>query len=544
MINQRRAGVLPLVLVLTCLCAGLCLLVMERHIVRIRYTRQLEETMEAEHLAESGIAAVIARVKHERSWLPADGVLRATIPQPSDAKAGFVVRFGPEASINNSKGDTPLPLEKPICPQGCVYVVSVGSCNGYLATVTALVASPPYPYSIASSGTIRSRDGMVMGAVPPGFDPASGVLDLKKLGKAEMMTQGQDDGEGAALWLRGKNTIVGTARSRGSIEVTLDDEASAPEELEGVSEEVVPKIPLAELTKAGDIQTLPRAEFSELEKLSGQLQYSGESLHFARGVQLNGATLRVKGNLVIDGPVTGIGALIVEGDVTLRGGAGLSADNQCAIVSTGSVSVKGSGQGSYFQGLIYAEGSRGISLSDCTVVGTVLNAGEVSPGVGAPMQVERATVAFQSQSVSQTVDLSATGVDDGNAARSARLKKPLPLSSFYDEDRGWQIPSNVRSSPDAANPLGLSPLELALLPCLELRINGKWYASAEEALAAGASQASVRTAIGIAGLAYNRALQAAKDKPPAENSSLSFKLDLNKYLQTAGRLRVVKLGRL
>ena len=47
-----------------------------------RYTRHFEETAEAEHLAESGIAAVIARVKHERSWLPADGVLRATIPQP------------------------------------------------------------------------------------------------------------------------------------------------------------------------------------------------------------------------------------------------------------------------------------------------------------------------------------------------------------------------------------------------------------------------------------------------------------------------------
>ena len=544
MSNRRRAGVLPLVLVLTCLCAGLCLMVIERHIIRIRYTRQLEERTEAEHLAESGIAAVIARVKHERSWLPADGVLQETIPQPHDARAGFVVRFGPGASINNSKGDTPLPLEKPICPQGCIYVVSVGSCNGYSATVTALVASPPYPYSIASAGTIRSRDGMVMGAVPAGFDPASGVLDLKKLGKAEMMSQGQDDGEGAALWLRGKNTIVGTARSRGSIDLTLEESAPAPEELEGVSEEAVPKIPLAELTTAGDIQTLPRAEFSELEKLSGQLQYTGETLHFARGIQLNGATLRVKGNLVIDGPVTGVGALIVEGDVILRGGAGLSADNQCAIVSTGSVSVKGSGQGSYFQGLIYAEGSRGISLSDCTVVGTVLNAGEVSPGVGAPMQVERATVAFQSQAVSQTVDLSATGVDDGTPGRGARLKKPLPLSSFYDEKKGWQIPSNVRPAPTAAEPNPLSPLELALLPYLEIRINGKWYASYEEALAAGASPSSARGAVGIAGLAYDRALQAAKDKAPDQNASLSFKLDLNKYLQTAGRLRVVKLGRL
>ena len=375
-----------------------------------------------------------------------------------------------------------------------------------------------------------------MGAVPAGFS-ADQPLDVSALGKAELVTQGQDDAEGAALLLKGKCTLVGTARSAGSADV--GESEIRGEVIPNSPKEALPVIPLAELSTAGDIQTLPRGTYEELEKVSGQLTFTGPTLHFKKGLQLNGATLRVRGNLVIDGPVTGIGALIVEGNVILRGGSALSADNQCAIVSTGGVSVTGSGQeGSYFQGLIYASGSRGVQLTDCTVVGTVLNTGEVSPGVGAPMQVDRATVAFAPQSVSQTVELSATGVDDGTKFSRARLKKALPLASFF-RDGAWDVPSNVRPAATADNPLALSPLERVLVASLEIQIDGKWYATVEEALSAGVSENSVQSALGRASVAYFRQLSAASQMAPSKNSGLSFEFDLNKYLQTSGRLRVV-----
>jgi hypothetical protein len=87
----------------------------------------------------------------------------------------------------------------------------------------------------------------------------------------------------------------------------------------------------------------------------------------------------------------------------------------------------------------------------------------------------------------------------------------------------------------------LSPLEQVLLPYLEFQINGRWYATREEALAAGVSASSIRLAVGLAGESYYRQLEAVRSQPPAQSRKLSFKLDLNKYLQLAGKLRIVRV---
>ncbi len=378
-----------------------------------------------------------------------------------------------------------------------------------------------------------------MGAVPSGFDPSQG-LDVSKLERAEMMTQGRDDASGAALLLRGQSTLVGTARSAGSADLSESVEVRG-EVIPNAAPESVPRIPFAELSTEGEIFSLTQSQYPQLERVAGQLEYRGAELRYQQGLDLQGATLRVHGNLVIDGPLTGVGALIVDGNVTIRGGGSLSADNQCAIVAGGGISVQGSSQeSSFFQGLLYAQGADGVKLQDCTVVGTVLNAGESAPGVGAPLQVDRARVAFDSRAVSQEVELSATGVDNGSIIRSSRLKRPLPLSTFY-RDGAWDIPSNVRPNPTPAEPNPISPLEQFMLPYLEFRINGRWYSSREEALAAGVSASSIRMAVLLAGQAYARQLEEARSQPPAQNRKLSFKLDLNKYLQLAGKLRVVRV---
>ena len=102
-----------------------------------------------------------------------------------------------------------------------MLLISTGRCNGYTKICRALVAIPPYPYAIASSGPIRSQAGLTLGSVPSGYDPTKG-LDLSKLTPAEMMTQGQDDAGGAALVIKGKSTVVGKVRSAGSADVDLN----------------------------------------------------------------------------------------------------------------------------------------------------------------------------------------------------------------------------------------------------------------------------------------------------------------------------------
>jgi hypothetical protein len=80
-----------------------------------------------------------------------------------------------------------------------------------------------------------------------------------------------------------------------------------------------------------------------------------------------------------------------------------------------------------------------------------------------------------------------------------------------------------------------------MLPYLEFRINGRWYSSREEALAAGVSASSIRMAVLLAGQAYARQLEEVRSLPPTQNRKLFFKLDLNKYLQLAGKLRIVRV---
>ena len=531
--SRRRAATLATVLFFLSVAAILTTIFATRFIVRLRFSRQLECRSQALLLADSGIATAIAEYRKDPSFGTHDEALNVTIALPDDPGAHFFLRFGP--SVNNIRGDAPIGE----CPQGMMLL----DCSGYYRGVTARklcwVAAPPFPYALASSGPIRSSGGLTMGAVPAGFDPSQG-LDVSKLERAEMMTQGRDDASGAALVLRGESTLVGTARSAGSVDLADTVEVRG-EVVANSTAESVPRIPLSELAPEGEVFAIRSSNFGQLEKVAGQLEYSGAQLHYQQGLELQGATLRVRGNLVIDGPLTGIGALIVDGNVTIRGGGGLSADNQAAIIAGGGISVVGSSQeSSYFQGLLYAQGAEGVKLQDTTVVGTVLNAGESSPGVGAPMQVDRARVAFDARAVSQEVELSANLSPSGSEARDIRLKRPLPLSSFY-RDGAWDIPPNVRPAPSPSDPDPLSPLEQFLLPYLELRVNGRWYASREEALAAGARPSSVRMAVGLAGQIYAAQLDELRPLTPGENHRLTFQLDLNRYLQAAGRLRLVRL---
>ncbi len=517
--QQTGGGTLSAVLLVLSFAAIMTFAIAGRFIARQRFTRNLELAGQAEALARSGLATCIAEIRRNREFGTTATTRQHQLNMPGVGVATTDV-------VNNLAGSARLEG----CPTGCAMLTSTGEHRGVKSTLRCTIAAPPFPYAIASTGPIRSTGGLTMGAIPPGFDPRNG-LDVSRLQKAEMITQSEDDGS-PALLLQGQCTLVGKAKSAGTAQVPPQETC---EVLEDVQEDSVPRIPLAELAQEGTILTLTQPTYNALEKLAGQYQFSGPRLHFRQGLQLNGATLRIQGDLVIDGPVSGIGALVVDGDVTLNGGAELSADNQCAILASGDVAVVGRGRDtSFFQGLIYAAGDGGLRLQDCTVVGTVLNAGD-----NAPMQVDRAAVAFNPAVLNFAVDLSATGASDQDSLTGARLKQPLPLSSFY-RDGAWDIPSNVRPNSTPEDPYPLSPLEQHLLPHLEFRFDGAWYADRQAALDAGMSSLTVQTAIGLAADTYLRRLHEVSHLTPS-SSALNFRLDFNRYLQTSGRLHIVRL---
>lgn len=409
--KARRALSLPMLLLFIGLAATLTFAVAGRFGARMRFTRELEFGSQAENLASSGLSEMVARVRHDNNYgtTASTYTVERIVPHTYDAKAGYSLTFDPARpghSVNNIKGDAPVVTDDGTCPPGAMLVICTGHCNGYTRTSRALIAVPPYPYAISSSGPIRSKDGLTLGSVPSGYEPTKG-LDLSKLTAAEMMTKGQDDANGAALVIKGKSTIVGKARSAGSADVDLTQVEVRGEIVPNAKTDDVPVLDLSALDFTSDpsTQTISENTFSDAKTMSGLLQWTGADLKFEKGLDLNGATVRVRGNLVINGPLTGNGALLVDGNVTVTGGAALSSDNKVAILSAGSVSITGTGRDSSFvQGIVYAAGKDGIKLKDTSVVGTVLNAGE-----DAPMQVDRATVALDPKAAKFEVEQGFTG---------------------------------------------------------------------------------------------------------------------------------------
>lgn len=525
--RKRRAHSLPTLLLFIGLAAALTFSVAGRFVARQRFTKQLEFGTQAENLASSGLSEMVARVRQDNTWgtTAATYEVNRVVGHPFDGKAGYSLTFDPSKpghSINNVKGDAPIVSDAGTCPPGAMLLISTGHCNGYTKVCRALVAIPPYPYAIASSGPIRSQAGLTLGSVPSGYDPTKG-LELSKLAPAEMMTQGQDDAGGAALVIKGKSTVVGKVRSAGSADVDLNQVEVRGEIVPHAKTDDVPVLDLAALDFTSDpsTQTISASSFAEKETLSGLLQ-SGGNLKFDKGLDLNGATVRVRGNLEINGPLTGVGALLVDGNVTIHGGAQLSSDNQVAILSGGSVSITGTGQdASYVQGLIYAAGADGIKLQDTTVVGTVLNAGKTPAGDGATMQVERATVALD------------------------------PKASKFEVEKGFNLYPDAGyefKDTDGTSTLGYLRLKKQLVDGILQTPTPSYFAGVPQTqLLAGDFEfylpdgSQDRTRIADAMESFKRNIKEMNRQIilRVQGGGAAFRLDLNRYLNSSQQLRVV-----
>jgi hypothetical protein len=109
---------------------------------------------------------------------------------------------------------------------------------------------------------------------------------------------------------------------------------------------------------------------------------------FTEDVDLQGALIYVEGDVVLEKPLKGTGALVATGKVTLKGGANMKADSLAAILAQEDLTITGgardsNGVTSKFTGLLYTEGN--LSLTNTRVVGSALAAGDGAVGQGSTM---------------------------------------------------------------------------------------------------------------------------------------------------------------
>lgn len=313
-------------------------------------------------------------------------------PDLSLDESYYRVTFRRDASLpfstNNVERDAPLSgYEGRPVGKGCVHVLANGFCRGQWRIIEALVRKPEAPYGIASSGPIHSRTPLVV----YGTDSAEAVGDERYERPGHIVSNST---EGVSIERPPGTPAADVTHVSGFIqsvgEIHVDQPARVDAGLRPNSSAVeLPDFRIAEeFDPAGQPGTVEIVELNHPAQELDVIYRSGHDLTFSGPVKLHDAYLYVRGHLVINGGVSGRGAIVVDGDVDISGDVSLDGSNSVALLSTGEINLRGSGN--YFQGFVYAE--RGIHAENLTVVGSlILNHGSVG-GAEPRLELDRVKV--------------------------------------------------------------------------------------------------------------------------------------------------------
>lgn len=399
---------------------------------------------------------------------------------------------------------------------------------------------------------------MVLGSVPKGYD-LSKPLETDKLEAASLLTISKDDAEGAAINLDGPCTLVGDLKAVGTIKLPPNTKPSKGKEMPNSDPEDIPDIPLSNYDFAPDLKPLVIADSQQkaTQSYSGLVSWKPkgtEALEFQNGLELNGATLRFKGDVTIKGGIKGQGAIICDGKLTITGTNELRADNQVALLAGGDINIIGQGQSqSNIQGLVYSRGEHGVNIDNATVLGAVIAAGKDAGGSGAKIVVEEGRIAQTGLNGKLSIDQGWTGYDpktgittDGGFATGGGGPATLKLAPIVGGD--GTIIFDPKPKDLLAN--GMLDLNSASAFIVEDK-TGKYFP-------ASITEPKLRLALEAKGFVVDPGgkVQPRVDSVKSEvdgiskvnlgdgttkpdPSRASFKLDLNQFLKTTDRLRIV-----
>lgn len=408
---------------------------------------------------------------------------------------------------------------------GQIHLVAVAECQGTFLRKRARLTLPPFPFCIASSGSFSTSGSLLLGSVKPGLD-VRGQFSEDDLLPAEVVANGTST---EALVLQGEALIVGNATTPApSAEVSPTVRfLRGGQARTGAKAESLPIVDLARYDPASrsGVQTVPEAHYPNLKAVEGLSRRSG-SVTFAQGLRLNGL-LYVDGDVVIEsGGLTGSGALVCTGKVTIRGGSDFVADSRCAVVAGGDVALSGTGRdSSYYQGLLYSAGSGGISVEGVTLLGAAVAS---APG-GARVAVKDARVVY---------DPKATRVTSGEVGFGAAY----PPGGFQTRAFGTGTiylrlkPVTLPGPPPqvVANP---TPATFAAVGVSSLTADDFELVDAQGRPVAGDVADAFRVADEKIAL-MNGLIAAANSNEPLLSGG-KFDFDLNRFMNTADRLRIV-----
>lgn len=170
----------------------------------------------------------------------------------------------------------------------------------------------------------------------------------------------------------------------------------------------IPRIDLAFYDPRSSGNSSTRTELSlsyyRNASLQGKVLRDG-NLQLGGVTTLDGALLFVDGNLDIVGTITGRGALICTGHLSIGGTQSFLTDNELALLAGADLSILGNGvDKSKIEGLIYAEGD--VEVRNSTVQGTLIS--QANGGTIPRVVLERSAVVYSPEAMRFRVNLNSS----------------------------------------------------------------------------------------------------------------------------------------
>jgi hypothetical protein len=386
---------------------------------------------------DTALATAKARLLAERNFGKEQESVLIGIKDPDDPHyqgTWAEVTFDPHStyhSSNNLGGQSQtFGLDGVILDAGSCQLVAVSQYRNKRVVAYEMVTGPPLPFSLGTTGALVAGGTTLIGAVEDTAVLADGLSD-DDLIEGGVVANGSStelpEGVPATLTLKDSVRVVGDAQTTGSAEVAPTVKIERGKVKQVPEKQELPRITIKNYDPADKGDAVVRhdgqANVPATGPLYGYHRYTpaapGGAVTFTGDVELQGALLYVDGDVVLEKPLKGTGALVATGSVTLKGGADMKADALAAVLAGGDLTVTGAAgaQKTQFTGLLYTEGN--FSLSNTRVVGAALANGDGSVGQGSTMRLIDSEVLAspEGQDVAIAIQDFATGGGGGMGGR-------------------------------------------------------------------------------------------------------------------------------
>lgn len=346
--------------------------------------------------------------------------IRSTITPGMDSDEAYhVVTFNSSSAYPHSTNNTTLDNDSGslgrTVPDGMLHIVSTGYCKGQYRSVECIIEKPPFPFGLATSGPIHSTEPLVV----------KGVSSLDKLVSGDEDRPGHilcNSAEGVRIdqvnpprpteisgFIKsaGPAVVAQPAVVRGGIRAHSDASSFADINIENFKNEGEP-----------GVVTLVDNTYPEDQQMDIMYYHPGGGLTYQGSVNMNRALLYVDGDLTINGPVSGEGLIVVNGNATFQAGTTLSGSNKMAVLCSGDMTINGNNN--YFTGLVYCEGN--LSARNITIVGnTIVNSPDPNKGQAL---LEDVTVVSNEDTADMTITITS---GSGALGQNPVSRYPFPL---------------------------------------------------------------------------------------------------------------------